>query len=127
MSTELDQSNTDTAYVAGRIFAMLESIQWVAQGNLNAGLRERFFSAASTSPSITFGRLFKLSQHHLSKIRGEKPALATKLDKQMARLCGAIKSFPTTFSLEAQGRFALGYYHQRQDNFNARQTNNEEQ
>lgn len=127
MPTELDRNITDTAYVAGRIFAMLESIQWAAQGDLNAGIRERFFSAASTNPSITFGRLFKLSQHHLSKMRGEKPFLATKFDNQLAGLCGAIKSFPATFSLEAQGRFALGYYHQRQDNFNAKQANNKEQ
>ncbi len=116
----LDESNKSIAYTCGRLFAVLESIQYHASGgNLNAGIRERFFSSASTTPSTAFGRLMKLSQHHLSKIRGEKPGLAVNLDKQLQELMCNVEGsrFPVTFSLEDQASFAIGYYHQRQHDF----------
>lgn len=117
MHTQLDQENITIAYVAGRIFAMLESIQSAALGNeLNAPIRDRFFSFAATNPAPAFGRLLKLSQNHLGKLRNEKPGLAVTLDKKLAELFCKIKEFPPTFSLEEQGQFAIGYYHQRQDN-----------
>jgi CRISPR-associated protein Csd1 len=116
----LDPSNKNIAYTCGRLFAVLESIQYHASGgNLNASIRERFFSSASTTPSTAFGRLMKLSQHHLSKIRGEKPGLAVNLDKQLQELMCNVEGsqFPVTFSLEEQASFAIGYYHQRQHDF----------
>jgi CRISPR-associated protein Csd1 len=129
----LYESNKNIAYTCGRLFAVLESIQYHASGgNLNAGIRERFFSSASTTPSTAFGRLMKLSQHHLSKIRGGKPGLAVNLDKQMQELMCNVEGsrFPATFSLEDQASFAIGYYHQRQHDFAKKQnleggTNNE--
>ncbi len=116
----LDEANKNIAYVCGRIFAVLESIQYHASGgNLNAGIRERFFSFASTMPSTAFGRLMKLTQHHLSKISGESPGLAINLDKKLQELMMNIEGsrFPVVFSLEDQGSFAIGYYHQRQEDF----------
>ena len=120
----LDEANKNIAYTCGRLFAVLESIQYHASGgNLNAGIRQRFFSSASTTPSTAFGRLMKLSQHHLSKIRGDKPGLAVNLDKQMQELMCNIEGsrFPVTFSLEDQASFAIGYYHQRQHDFAKKQ------
>ncbi|MGD0338613.1 MAG: type I-C CRISPR-associated protein Cas8c/Csd1 [Bacteroidota bacterium] len=116
----LDESNKNIAYTCGRLFAVLESIQYHASGgNLNAGIRERFFSFASAMPATAFGRLMKLSQHHLSKIRGDKPGLAVNLDKKLQELIGKIEGFrfPAVFSLEDQASFAIGYYHQRQNDF----------
>ncbi len=115
---KLDTDNKATAYICGRIFSVLESIQRAALGkNINAGIRERFFSFASTSPSSAFGRLMKMSQNHLSKLKGEKPGFAVVLDKELQELFSNIKEFPVVFSLEEQGQFAIGYYHQKQDNF----------
>ncbi|MGB2867110.1 MAG: type I-C CRISPR-associated protein Cas8c/Csd1, partial [Bacteroidota bacterium] len=125
----LDESNDNIAYICGRLFAVLESVQYHASGgNLNAGIRERFFSFASTMPSTAFGRLMKLSQHHLSKIRGEKPGLAVNLDKKIQELMGKIEGtrFPVAFSLEDQASFAIGYYHQRQNDFASKQNSKEE-
>jgi CRISPR-associated protein Csd1 len=127
--TTLDESNKNNAYICGRIFAVLESIQYHASGgNLNAGIRERFFSFASNMPSTAFGRLMKLSQHHLSKIRGDKPGLAVNLDRKLQELMTNIKgsSFPPVFSLEEQASFAIGYYHQRQRDFDAKSNSKEE-
>jgi len=121
---KLDESNKSIAYISGRIFAVLESIQYAALGKTNAGLRERFFSSASTTPSTAFGRIIKMSQHHLSKLKGEKPGLAVIFDKELSQLCSLITSFPTTFSLEEQGQFAIGFYHQKQTQFNKKELTN---
>ena len=115
----LDEKNNTPAYTCGRIFAHLERIQYHAIGDVNAGIRERFFSFASTMPATAFGRLMKLSQHHLSKIKGEKVGLSINLDKELQALLSLIEGaqFPTTLSLEEQGSFAIGYYHQREKQF----------
>lgn len=123
---ELDQKNKSTAYICGRIFALLESIQRAALGkNINAGIRERFFSSASTSPSLAFGRLLKLSQNHLSKLKNSKPGLAIVLDRELQELFSHVEVFPAIFSLEEQGQFAIGYYHQKQDIFKKAAKNKE--
>jgi CRISPR-associated protein Csd1 len=123
---KLDSENTNAAYVCGRIFAVLESIQRAALGKeINAGIRERFFSFASTNPSPAFGRLMKMSQNHLTKLKGEKAGLAVILDKELAGLFSKINEFPAVFSLEEQGQFAIGYYHQKQDTFSRAKQNSE--
>lgn len=118
MTEKLDSNNNTPAYICGRIFSVLEGIQRAALGdNVNAGIRERFFSFASTNPSSAFGRLMKMSQNHLSKLKNEKAGLAVILDKELQVLFSRIDSFPAVFSLEEQGQFAIGYYHQKQDTF----------
>ena len=111
---KLDLGNKNAAYVCGRIFSVLESVQRAALGKeVNAGIRERFFSFASTNPSSAFGRLLKMSQNHLTKLKGEKRGLAIVLDKELQELFSLITEFPAVFSLEEQGQFAIGYYHQK--------------
>ncbi len=116
----MSQESKPIAYVCGQIFAKLESIQYAAHGNLNAGIREKYFTFSMTSPSSAFGRLFNLNSKHFTKLKGEKPGLAVILDKELQALCKGIKieEFPSTFSLEEQGQFAIGYYHQKNDQFN---------
>lgn len=112
----VDNENVDVAYVAGRIFAVLESIQYFAMGgNVNAGIRERFFTFASTNPAPAFGRLVNMTQHHISKLKAEKAGLAVNLDKDLQALFSKITAFPSFFSLEEQGQFAVGYYHQKEE------------
>lgn len=113
---KLVEGNKPAAYICGQIFAVLESIQRAAlRKNINAGIRERYFTFALTSPSPAFGRLFNLSSKHFKKLKGEKPGLAVVLDKELQELCKGIKieEFPSTFRLEEQGQFAIGYYHQK--------------
>lgn len=110
------------AYVCGQIFAKLESFQFAALGDRNAGIRERYFTYAMTSPSSAFGQLFKLNSKHYKKLKNEKPGLAVNMDKELQELCKdvEINSFPGTFTLEEQGQFAIGYYHQRQIQFSSK-------
>ena len=126
LKEQLDLENKNPAYICGRIFAVMEGIQRAALGKeLNAGIRERFFSAASSSPSPAFGRLMRLSQNHLSKLKQEKPGLAVTLDRELQELCSSIPVFPAILSLEEQGQFALGYYHQKQYDFDRSRQNKE--
>ena len=75
--TMLDSTNTNLAYRFGRLFAVLEKIQEESAGGtgkLNATIRDRYFGAASSSPSTVFPMLLKLKNHHVSKldVRGQK-------------------------------------------------------
>lgn len=113
----LDKNNTDPAYVAGRLFAVLERIQQAAIKSANATITDTYYRAASSTPGITFGRLTQLSKHHLAKIRKEKPGLAIFFQKQLeeiyALLPGNAPQFAKYFNLDQQSIFAVGYYHQR--------------
>lgn len=124
MITESDvQGERPIAYICGQIFAKMESIQYAALGERNAGIREKYFTYAMTTPAAAFGRLFNLSSKHFSKIKHEKPGLAVNLDKELQELCYGIdlekfpQVLPTMFRLEEQGQFAIGYYHQKQKQF----------
>jgi len=112
----LDEKNTHAAYLLGRLFAALEHLQGAAQGQTNATVGDRFYGAASTAPVTVFGRLLGLSKHHLAKLRKERPGQAVNLDKMITAIMGYLpaEKFPSTFPMEEQGLFAVGYYHQRQ-------------
>ena len=107
------------AYVCGQIFAKLEGIQYAALGQVNAGIREKYFTYAMTTPASAFGRMFNLSSKHFTKLKSQKPGLAVNLDKELQELCQNIDilRFPQFFQLEEQGQFAIGYYHQKQEQF----------
>jgi len=124
ITERIAQGNKPVAYVCGQIFAKLESIQYAALGDRNAGIRERYFTYAMTLPAAAFGRLFNLHSKHYTKLKNEKPGLAVNLDKELQNLCKDvdINSFPATFSLVEQGQFAIGYYHQRQLQFSGKKS-----
>lgn len=113
------QGKYPIAYVCGQIFAKLEHIQYKALGDRNAGIREKYFTYAMTTPAAAFGRLFNLNSKHLTKLKSEQPGTGVNLDKELQELCREIDilKFPQQFLLEEQGQFAIGYYHQKQAQF----------
>ncbi|MEO6967343.1 MAG: type I-C CRISPR-associated protein Cas8c/Csd1 [Rhodanobacteraceae bacterium] len=111
----LDRSNTDPGYRLGRLFSSLERIQSAAQPGINATIRDRYYGAASSSPSGVFPVLLRLKNHHLSKL--DNPRLATWFEKLLGEIFEGIDGFPPHLSLSEQGLFAVGYYHQQQDFF----------
>ena len=118
----LDKQNNNIAYLAGRIFAVLEQIQQASLGRgVNATIRDRFYVSASTRPNMVMGRLIALSNHHLSKLRKEKPGLAVNFEKLLEEIFALIPTevpaFPATLSLDEQSLFAVGYYHQKVDTY----------
>lgn len=105
----LDESNTSLAYLCGRLFAVIESMQWKAIGNVNNGVKERYFAAAASQPSILGILLTKNVPIYQHKIGGYWA-------KELNEIAGKISEagcFPQRFSTIEQGEFALGYYFQK--------------
>ena len=108
----LQEDHPSAAYHCGRLLALLDGIQRNAISP-NVGLVERYYGAASTTPGIVFGNLLHGTQHHLSKLRRDKTGLAVYFDRQLESVMGRLRQFPATLSLQDQGLFALGFYHQK--------------
>lgn len=119
----LDPENINPAYRLGRLFAVLEKIQEESaggSGKINATIRDRYYGAASSSPASVFPILLKLKNHHVSKLdeRGKKMLYRAfndnRPDDYVGQVLNNVPDIPKHLALPEQGRFALGYYHQRQ-------------
>ena len=110
----LDVDQTDTPYRLGRLFAVLEHVQRQAMPGINATIRDRYYSAASTTPVAVFTTLLRLKNAHLKKLNDGQNAWFERL---IGEVLAPMQDFPRQLTLPQQGRFALGYYHQRQDFF----------
>ncbi|QKE41162.1 MAG: type I-C CRISPR-associated protein Cas8c/Csd1 [Ferrovum myxofaciens] len=123
----LDPTNTHPAYLLGRLFATLEKIQEEASPGLNATIRDRYYGAASSTPVAVFTTLLRLHNHHLGKLSKGR---AVQMERLVGEIMGGLDDFPRILALPDQGRFALGYYHQRQTFFtksNTQSTDNQEE
>ena len=111
----LNRDETHAAYRLGRLFAVYERVQRTALGAVNATIRDRYFGAASATPATVFPLLARKCMHHLATLRkGERRRLAHWFEGEIdAILDGLGTAFPRSLRLEDQGRFALGYHHQR--------------
>ena len=107
----LDPDNPDPGYRLGRLFAALEKIQEEASPGLNATIRDRYYGAASGTPVAVFPTLLRLKNHHMGKLKAGR---AVNLERLIGEILNGLPDFPGNLSLPQQGRFALGYYHQRQ-------------
>lgn len=117
ITVSLDESNHAVPYLLGRLFAILERLQAAALGDLNATIRDRYFGAASSTPGLVFPRLLRLSIHHAAKV--DSPWLEKIKGSVVASLPAS--PMPSLLSLEEQGLFAIGYYHQREKFFERKQ------
>ena len=111
LTMSLNESSNNTAYVLGRLFAWLERAQQAAIGkDVNATIKDRYFTSACATPASVFPVLLRLAHHHFAKaeygryIENQVEALLDKLEG---------KPFPRRLTLDEQGVFILGYYHQR--------------
>jgi CRISPR-associated protein Csd1 len=121
----LDPTNANPAYRLGRLFAALEKVQEEASPGINATIRDRYYSAASSMPVAVFTSLLRLKNHHLGKLLKGR---AVQMEKLIGEIMDGLNDFPRILPLPDQGRFALGYYHQRQAFFAKSDTaNNQEE
>lgn len=107
----LDPTNTNTAYRLGRLFAVLERTQEIAQPGINATIRDRYYGAASSTPVAVFTTLLRLEKAHLKKM---STGQANWIESLIGEVLEPVADFPKHLTLPDQGRFALGYYQQRQ-------------
>ena len=115
VSMSLNPDDTNAAYRLGRLFAVYENLQRAALPGINATIKDRYFGAASATPASVFPMLERNSANHLASLRkGEKARLAHWFDQQIdSILSGFATAFPRSLRLQEQGRFAIGYHHQR--------------
>jgi CRISPR-associated protein Csd1 len=106
----LDKESTDVAYRLGRLFAVLEKAQRDAIPRANTTIKDSFYGSASATPRTVFPRLLRLAQHHI-----QKAEYGSNTDKKIEEIMQDIREFPAHLSLDDQGLFAIGYYHQRKD------------
>ena len=113
----LDKDNNNQGYLCGRLFAVLDKIQ--EEANNISSIRERYMNAASATPSAVFATILNLSIHHSEKLDERRRIYFEKLKQEILDKVSA-DGFPTHLDLQDQGRFFVGYYHQRQDFFTSK-------
>ena len=132
----LNEETHDIPYRLGRLFAIIELAQSSALGELNAGVRDKFYGGASSSPHSTFPLLLDNYRTHISALRkgrkakwvkGDSKKLANWLEGKVGEIIGVFDAetpFPRHLSLEEQGRFVVGYYQQRFKKYNKQEDSN---
>ena len=115
MTAEMNPDINDTAYLCGRLLAILESVQNAAIPGAKATLIDKYYGTAATAPASVFGLLMRQAQSHLAKLRKDERTKGAhyRLQEALEEVAGRITEFPTTLRLNEQGKFALGYYQQR--------------
>lgn len=118
----LDKENTNHGYLCGRLFAVLDKIQ--EEANNQHSIRERYMNSASSTPSVVFSTILNLSNHHIENLKDEgRKIYFEKLKQEIVSKIDA-DGFHAQLDLQDQGRFFIGYYHQRQDFFTKKEDNN---
>ena len=120
ISIMLDKSNSNEGYICGRLFAVLVKIQ--EEANKISSIRERYMNAASTTPAAVFATIMNLSSHHAEKLNPGRMVQFEQLQQEIIAKLPA-DGFPAHLDLQDQGRFFVGYYHQRQDLFTKKSEN----
>ena len=110
----LDKENNNPGYLCGRLFAVLDKIQ--EEANNISSIRERYMNAASATPSMVFATILNLSLHHAEKLNEGRKINFEKIKQEIFAKLPA-DGFPAHLDLQDQGRFFVGYYHQRQEFF----------
>ena len=121
----LDKDNTNQGYLCGRLFAVLDKIQ--EEANNQHSIRERYMNSASATPAAVFSTILNLSNHHMENLKSEGRIIYfEKLKQEIISKIDA-DGFKAQLDLQDQGRFFIGYYHQRQDFFTKNEENDYEQ
>lgn len=109
-----NHNNDNIGYCLGRLFAVLEKIQYEALGNVNASIKDKFYASASTFPTSVFGSLVSKSIYHERKLKEGRRIFFNKLKTE---IFSHFSEVPAHLDLTDQVNFAIGYYHQRQELF----------
>jgi CRISPR-associated protein Csd1 len=116
----LNKESNHQAYVLGRLFSVLEKAQKDALPGITATIKDRYFTSACAAPRTTFPVLLKLAQHHMRK--AEYGGVSERrIQELLGKLDVERNPFPAQLSLEEQGLFVLGYYHQAPENYQTRE------
>jgi len=114
LTVEKNENTNDVPYNMGALFSVLEEIQEKVNPQINTTIKDKYFNSASATPSTIFPIIIALSQNHLKKMEKRNKIY---FDSKLTKILGKIDNFPTRMTLPEQGRFVLGYYHEKQKRF----------
>ena len=117
----LNKENSEQPYLLGRLFAVLEFIQKDTNPGIKATIRDRYFNSACATPASVFPILIKLMNSHIKKLERDNLGAKISYENQLTEIMGKLDEFPIRLTLEEQGKFDLGYYHQVQDKYTKRE------
>jgi CRISPR-associated protein Csd1 len=120
ITVSLNEESTSVPYRLGRLFAVLEKAQSDSNKDLKSTINSKYFSSASTTPSVVFPVLLKLAQHHIAK-----SDWGFKSNQWIVEVLDGVDKFPAYLNQEEQGMFMLGYYHQKKAFFKKKETSEE--
>lgn len=120
ITVSLNEESQNVPYRLGRLFAVLEKTQSDTNREMKSTINSKYFSSASTTPAVVFPVLLKLAQHHIAK-----SDWGFKSNQAIADILSGVDRWPASLTLEEQGMFMLGYYHQRKANYRKRESSEE--
>ncbi|MDD4774804.1 MAG: type I-C CRISPR-associated protein Cas8c/Csd1 [Eubacteriales bacterium] len=122
LTVALNEENRNSSYVLGRLFAVLEKAQKEANPNINTTIKDKYFTSACATPAVVFPHLVKQSVYNTSKSTYGK-----QNNYKIGTLINMLDSsaLPKRLTLEEQGLFILGYYHEAQSHFGKTRANND--
>jgi len=120
ITVSLNEESTSVPYRLGRLFAVLEKAQSDSNKDLKSTINSKYFSSASTTPSVVFPVLLKLAQHHIAK-----SDWGFKSNQWIVEVLDGVDKFPAYLNQEEQGMFMLGYYHQKKAFFKKKENSEE--
>lgn len=120
ITVDYNEKSNNKAYLLGVLFSNLEEIQNTANPGIKSTIRDRYFTAASSTPSRVFPILIDLAQNHIKKIPnvGAKVNCQKMLTETMSKLGD---KFPNRLKLDEKGMFQLGYYQRTQERFTGKE------
>ena len=121
LTVALNEASTNTAYTLGRLFSLYETVQDVANPNINATIKDKYFNSAASTPATIFPILGTLCQKHMRKLDTGKRVFYEKQISELKSILG--ETYPARLTLPQQGSFDLGYYHQTQKRFTKKEDN----
>lgn len=122
ITVSLNEDSSNVPYRLGRLFAVLEKAQKDAITGAKSSINSKYFSSASTTPSVVFPVLLKLAQHHISK-----SDWGIRTNQSIGEIMSGIDQFPKYLQLEDQGLFMIGYYHQQKELYRKKSKNEEKE
>ncbi|MEW2530685.1 type I-C CRISPR-associated protein Cas8c/Csd1 [Streptomyces sp. NPDC047071] len=119
----LDTAQRDPGYLCGRVFAVLEAIQYAALPDVKATIGDKFFGTAMTAPAAVLTTLRQGANAHLKRLRRDNPGAHIALSRRLSETFAAFdadEGIPALLTTVQQARFVLGYEQQRAADFAAR-------
>lgn len=116
-SNPMTYSDKSQAYLHGCLFACIERMQYLALGDVNATITNRYFATASRTPLAILNRLMEdLNGHYFKKAKRRKPGGAFKVMRTVGEIMSLLPDgFKSHMTPEEQGLFMVGYHTQKHE------------